>query len=65
MLKLYGWEQKFLTNINELYDQETELESKQQLYNKLVDFIPQLIDRMLPLLVFCSYSYFGGEITLA
>ena len=65
MLKLYGWEQKFLTNINELYDQETELESKQQLYNKLVDFIPQLIDRMLPLIVFCSYSYFGGEITLA
>ena len=65
MLKLYGWEQKFLVNINTLYDEENELEQKQQLYNKVVDFIPQLIDQLLPLIVFCSYSYAGNEITLA
>ena len=65
MLKLYGWEQKFLCNINTLYDEENELEQKQQLYNKVVDFIPQLIDQILPLIVFCSYSWWGNEITLA
>ena len=65
MLKLYGWEQKFLVNINTLYDEENALEQKQQLYNKVVDFIPQLIDQLLPLIVFCSYSYAGNEITLA
>ena len=29
MLKLYGWEQKFLVNINTLYDEENELSQKQ------------------------------------
>ena len=31
----------------------------------MVEFVPRLIDQMLPLIVFCSYSSFGNKITLA
>ena len=31
----------------------------------MIDFFPRLIDRTLPMLVFCTYSYFGNEMTMA
>ena len=31
----------------------------------MIDFFPRLIDRILPMLVFCTYSYMGNEMTMA
>ena len=33
--------------------------------NRIVNFIPGFIDRMLPLFVFCTYVYFGNKITMS
>ena len=31
----------------------------------MIDFIPDLISTTLPMLVFITYSFFGGEMTMA
>ena len=37
----------------------------QENFNRMVDFLPNLIDRILPLIVFCTYVYFGNKITMS
>ena len=65
MLKLYGWEQKFQANVTDLYEEEQKMQREQENFSRMVDFLPNFINRVLPLIVFCSYVYFGGKITIA
>ena len=65
MLKLYGWEQPFQASVSKLYEEENEMQRKQDNMNRVVNFIPGFIDRMLPLIVFCTYVYFGNKITMS
>ena len=65
MLKLQGWEQKFQSSVTSLYSEEIDLARRQENFNRIVDFIPNFLEKILPVIMFCTYVYFGNQITMA
>ena len=64
-VKLYGWENKFLDKIEDLYQQEMALEDKCLYRNKFYDIINGLIHMIMPLLVYGLYVYNGNPLDLS
>ena len=55
---------KIVRRLNRMLMNDLE-DVKQEDFNRIVDFLPGFIDSMLPLVVFCTYVYFGNKITMA
>ena len=63
-VKLYGWENKFIDKIENIYKEEIGLKNSLEVRNKVYDFIGGLLHQIMPLLVYGLYVYNGNPLDL-
>ena len=63
-VKLYGWENKFIDKIENIYKEEIEMKNTAEVRNKIYDFFGGCLHQMMPLLVYGLYVWNGNAIDL-
>ena len=63
-VKLYGWENKFLDKIENIYKEEISIKNTLEVRNKMYDFLGGLLHQIMPLLVYGLYVYNGNPLNL-
>lgn len=64
-VKLYGWESKFLSSIESIYQEEMDLQDQAMLRNKVFDVIGGILHHAMPICTFFFYVWAGNELTLS
>ena len=63
-VKLYGWENKFIDKMENIYKEEIEMKNSMEVRNKVYDFMGGLLHQIMPLLVYGLYVYNGNPLDL-
>ena len=63
--KLYGWISRFCTSVEIDYKEELNLKGWQHKFNGIITCLQDLINKLIPVLVFFAYGYFGHNVTMA
>ena len=63
-VKLYGWENKFIDKIENIYKEEIGMKNTLEVRNKVYDFLGGLLHQIMPLLVYGLYVYNGNPLDL-
>ena len=63
-VKLYGWENKFIDKMENIYREEIEMKNTAEVRNKVYDLLGGLMHQLMPLLVYGLYVYNGNAIDL-
>ena len=63
-IKLYGWEHKFLSKIDTIYEEETVLVNQCELRSLLYQRLAELLQIFMPILVYGLYIWNGNSLDL-
>ena len=63
-IKLYGWEHKFLSKIDTIYEEETVLVNQCELRSLLYQRFAELLQFFMPILVYGLYIWNGNSLDL-
>lgn len=64
-VKLFGWEPDFLAKVDAVFQEELEIEDRQQLRGKVYDFLDHLTNSMVTIVVLSVYVWLGNSLTLS
>ena len=64
-VKLFGWEPDFLAKVDAVFQEELEIEDRQQLRGKVYDFLDHLTNSMVTIVVLSIYVWLGNSLTLS
>ena len=63
-VKLYGWENKFINKIEDIYKEEVSIKDSAEIRNKFYDFLGGCLHQIMPLLVYGLYVWNGNALNL-
>lgn len=63
-VKLYGWENKFINKIENIYKEEVSIKDSAEIRNKFYDFLGGCLHQIMPLLVYGLYVWNGNALDL-
>ena len=64
-IKLYGWENKLLDRIENVYQEEVALEDQTILRNRIYDFVNGCFTVFVPVILYGVYTYNGNTLNLS